>query len=104
MNTKQKQRVRKWIAALRSGEFKQAKERLYDKDCDGHCCLGVARNILKNSSCQVNATKSNKMLTRESFERAFGNELQPSTLAGMNDNGQTFSQIADYIEGIVNNS
>ena len=31
---------RKWIAALESGKFKQAKGRLFDGK--GYCCLGVA--------------------------------------------------------------
>ena len=30
---------RKWIAALRSGEFKQAKHKLFNEG--GYCCLGV---------------------------------------------------------------
>lgn len=33
----------KWVAALRSGEYKQTKDRL--KDGSGHCCLGVLCDI-----------------------------------------------------------
>lgn len=32
--------AKKWVAALRSGEFKQAQRKLATKD--GFCCLGVA--------------------------------------------------------------
>lgn len=31
----------KWIAALRSGEFKQAQGELHDARNDSYCCLGV---------------------------------------------------------------
>lgn len=37
------ERNRKWLAALRSGEFRQAKNVL--KQAKGHCCLGVACEI-----------------------------------------------------------
>lgn len=38
---------RAWIAALRSGTFKQTQQRL--KTPDGHCCLGVACEIWKET-------------------------------------------------------
>jgi hypothetical protein len=34
----------KWIAALLSGEYKQAKGKLYDGE--GYCCLGVLCKVL----------------------------------------------------------
>lgn len=40
MTAIQKRRVRKWIAALRSGEYKQGHRVL--KSSAGYCCLGVA--------------------------------------------------------------
>jgi hypothetical protein len=36
----QKENRKKWVAALRSGRYKQTKEMLRDKT--GYCCLGVA--------------------------------------------------------------
>lgn len=35
---------RKWVEALRSGKYKQGKERLCDKD-NNFCCLGVLCDI-----------------------------------------------------------
>lgn len=35
--------ARKWVKALRSGEFKQGKRRL--RDGDAFCCLGVACDL-----------------------------------------------------------
>lgn len=40
LNREQVTNVKRWIKALRSGEFRQAKEQL-KKDA-GYCCLGVA--------------------------------------------------------------
>lgn len=41
-------RVKLWIEALRSGEFKQTKQVLEESNPDGtksHCCLGVAMHV-----------------------------------------------------------
>lgn len=35
----------KWVAALRSGKYKQGKDFLYNKDEDTYCCLGVACKV-----------------------------------------------------------
>ena len=35
-----RENIRKWVKALRSGKYQQAKERLHDGT--GYCCLGVA--------------------------------------------------------------
>ena len=40
MNKLQRKRVEKWVAALRSGKYKQGKEAL--TTTAGYCCLGVA--------------------------------------------------------------
>lgn len=40
-----KARIRKWVAALRSGKYKQTKRQL-QRD-DAYCCLGVAQRIFK---------------------------------------------------------
>lgn len=51
--TAQQKRVRrKWIAALRSGEYKQGtgmlrrRHKVYSEDRVGHCCLGVLCEVL----------------------------------------------------------
>jgi len=36
----------KWIAALRSGEFKQAQGELHDARNDSYCCLGVLCKVV----------------------------------------------------------
>lgn len=83
MNTKQKVA---WVKALRSGRYKQGKNRLAGGGY--YCCLGVAKQCF-------------------GLPRSLGGELLlanflpmrvQEVLARKNDNGQTFAQIADYIE------
>lgn len=102
----------KWVEALRSGEYKQARIRL--RTADGFCCLGVL--------CDLHAreTKGEWVERRASFfydgQRVFLPQkvadwaglagLDPVVLAGgrshhlskLNDVGTPFSAIADYIE------
>jgi hypothetical protein len=104
---------KEWVAALRSGEFEQAKGSL--KDDDGYCCLGVLcelyrrkfggrweRNIgggfeylgmvgLLPSMVVVWAGLMDKSPTAKKG----GAEV---SLTDMNDQGADFSKIADLIE------
>lgn len=43
-----KEVMEKWVAALRSGEYKQAKEQL--KTREGFCCLGVLCEVMIKES------------------------------------------------------
>lgn len=108
MNTKLPQEFKdKWIAALRSGEYKQGKMRLYRSEDNTYCCLGVA--------CAINGIP-NELLTAagtipavwDAFDNmpktirghAIDNEIV-AQLIKMNDNKTepySFNQIADYIE------
>ena len=116
-----------WIAALRSGEYKQGRAFLCNK---GHfCCLGVLADIsgvpkregyepeayMFELSGSVAATCS---MIPVSLWPTFLEDLDlsmvvPKTdlydwgplhnrLAAMNDGGHTFSEIADYIEEVYN--
>ena len=38
--------VETWLAALRSGQYSQAKEVLHDQDNGGYCCLGVGTHCM----------------------------------------------------------
>ena len=97
----------KWIEALRSGEYEQCKDKLYSGN--GYCCLGVL--------CVVSGAKFEQQdgefvpyLEQENIRNPDGNEFlcsdfamkvglsRQTQLADMNDNGASFSEIADYIE------
>lgn len=78
----------KWVAALRSGDYKQGKNQL----CDGaaYCCLGVLCEV---AGIVYDATQK--------YILDYGTLLTGSEqrlLATMNDNGCPFTEIADYIE------
>ena len=103
----------KWVAALRSGEYKQGRSWLYTTLSDGtheYCCLGVAACVLDIPKQYMdrttltgvdhpNVTKDitdalNTTCTEYPREMSF-----QSMLMGMNDGGKDgFPEIADYIE------
>ena len=108
---------RKWIKALRSGEFKQTKGILHD--IDGFCCLGVACKVLipehKQKMRIENGKKylagaipsherqpnAPKWLTRISpyFLNNYFLNGNLRSLTALNDDAKfTFPQIADAVE------
>ncbi len=68
--------AKKWVEALRSGEYRQGDSYLYNKDTDCYCCLGVA--------CRV-------------YEQETENELENSDTLLLPD-FQRFSTLKDYPE------
>lgn len=44
---------RKWVAALESGQYKQAQSTLYNPETKGFCCLGVLQHILLDGKVQT---------------------------------------------------
>lgn len=87
-NEERNVRLDKWIAALRSGEYKQCTGQFHSND--GHCCLGIAEIVagyeIKESYSQV-----------ENFYQ-LSYHSQITKLEELNDGGHNFNQIADYIE------
>lgn len=49
-----KERLRLWVAALRSGEYTQASGRLHDSR--GYCCLGVACEVAVKNGLDLDVT------------------------------------------------
>lgn len=100
----------KWIAALRSGEYKQGKSALVDSE-NNYCCLGVlcaVAELTKNGcSFTYNETRftsyAPEWLFDERIPREPGNGVEPGRAQGflilMNDTKDySFWQIADWIE------
>ncbi len=115
----QKAMQAKWIAALRSGEYKQAKGCLRDRDSGGYCCLGVAALLVKGQDEADEFFNGYGNLTDygdsdySDVQRAFGfrdpggkfangvtlDNMEIWSFAGANDVfGLTFEQIADLAE------
>lgn len=102
---------KKWIAALRSGQYDQCRRKLASKN--GWCCLGVAANVceiggehllkrgylheVKNARSTENLMW-NKLRKRIPVALRENKELQDK-LAAMNDSyGISFNEIADWIQ------
>lgn len=99
--------LNKWLEALRSGEYNQAKNKMYDEKYDGYCCLGVLRKITndKRSKKEKNDHSGQSGLT-EKETRYFGMtpygcaiNNEHLSLSNINDyTGASFLHIADTIE------
>lgn len=104
--------AKKWIAALRSGEYKQATGQL--RVADAFCCLGVLCNL----HAQEHPALAAKQCSREVYFESEGtppaivrkwaglNSPQgffngESSLAERNDQGASFETIAKIIEANV---
>jgi hypothetical protein len=96
----------KWVAALRSGQYRQAKEYLHVPNL-GYCCLGVLCDIyddtkwIDNAHTEYNFGDRTKR-TYPTLDWLYMIGL-PDYIAGyltiLNDTeNKTFSQIADWIE------
>ncbi len=100
----------KWIAALRSGEYKQTRGNL--RQGDSFCCLGVLCNIHAQEHPEIAAKETNPRQYLGEFKSTpaavrewsglhggFGFIYKlNNTLATLNDNGKGFVEIADIIE------
>ena len=109
-----------WIPALRSGTYDQGRHKLKD-DQDRFCCLGLACHLIDPKWKQLSrlpeyfywiGTTNDTHLPYKIADRLFGNgdincgpEVEidgiVTNLAGHNDRGVTFSQIADALEAWV---
>lgn len=113
----------KWLAALRSGEYKQGRHYLARND--QYCCLGVLCEVAIKDGLDLKktqhygvksygVTRNDMGLPREVVEYAFWKKRRPSLSSGdamvntedgrqrwlstLNDNGVSFAEIADAIE------
>ncbi len=115
--------MEKWLAALRSGEFPQGNDGMFNGS--RYCCLGVADVVCFGAKFSGGPLKEddegewaflsdkravllglNKQLSEEEVGRTenlveglrMDSETRQGALASMNDMGMSFEEIADYIE------
>lgn len=105
-----KDSAKKWVEALRSGKYKQAKNVLYDEKTGGYCCLGVACQLYNEEfpEDKVNTGEGETQdLSSEYCEVRKWLGLLSCTghlvsglgsLAELNDKGVDFTEIANIIE------
>lgn len=94
----------KWINALRSKQYQQTKTFLHDSGA--YCCLGVlckiqgaepdTANWPENAQTQLTLLDDNDVSTMD-YSAGLTNE-QKNYLARMNDKGDNFFDIADFID------
>lgn len=89
--------LKRWIAALESGNFRQAKGRL--KRVHGgqasHCCLGVLREL--EPAVFVGKNRVEGMLPEDGLKKVMGCNIDQDRLANMNDRGDSFKVIARHL-------
>lgn len=100
--------VQNWIDALRSGKYNQGRKYLHTYIDSDHrfCCLGVLCDL--NTSVVKKQEKVDKELEFTFFSYDQYIAMLPDkfkmpkdlqlTLMSMNDSGESFEKIADYIE------
>ena len=95
-------RIKKaWVKALRSGEYKQGNGQLCRND--RFCCLGVLYDIAHDGYWHKGTDGQSWLTDERSGEFLYGEDFGLSddmqeNLSDMNDEYQSFAQIADYIE------
>jgi hypothetical protein len=94
----------KWVAALRSGKYKQDSGKYLLETPEGKfCCLGVACKVAGIGNTD-NRLEQEWIEHIEGYEfkgipkLLMGNDELPKTLASMNDSGNSFKFIATWIE------
>lgn len=103
---------KEWITALRSGKYTQAQEALFDGT--GYCCLGVACDIGIDGEWEYEEgdgwylmpdnphyTGDDSVLPMWFREKIGLSGQAQSDLICMNDNGENFAHIANYIEEML---
>lgn len=105
--------MRKLVAALRSGKYKQARDWL--RVCDSFCCLGVACDISGVGEWVYHKDHRGSLWSYVAGEQSAATwlprrvallladsmgdiPLNGTSAASMNDEGATFAEIADAIE------
>jgi hypothetical protein len=91
----------KWLKALRSGEYKQGRNLLYQSKIDGteerYCCLGVLCDVLNVPREEIIA-KSRSVNVYDLTGVGLMSINEARRLSDMNDSGSSFEEIAKVIE------
>lgn len=102
--------AKKWVAALRSGEYAQTQFAL--KNYKGHCCLGVGCDVYGKETgenwqevCAIYKFMDSSAQLPEPVQKWFGlrseagrYKMADSLMADNDSRKRTFAEIADIIE------
>ena len=89
-----KEFAEKWIAALRSGEYRQGTGQFFDKTEQCYCSLGLG--LLANNIPLADG--NNGLDNYPALERIIPSRIQAEIISLNDDRGLPFSEIADWIE------
>lgn len=96
---------RKWVDALRSGKYKQCRLSLRNHQTNSYCCLGVLNQVAQDNGVQdawdagvVTASVASSRWVGLYETGATYGEQKWHSLLSHNDDGMSFSEIADIIE------
>lgn len=93
----------KWVAALRSGKYRQGRGHLRNNN-DEYCCLGVLCDVVDTTRWESGYTcyeyeECSGQLPSEMVKYLDISDVNQSSLINMNDiKKSTFEEIADWIE------
>src|SRR5271165_2259693 len=95
--------MKKWVAALRSGKYKQTRGRLHNKRGGGYCCLGVLCEIsgmeFNPNDGMIPYSVENWSGLRTRKGSCADTNLRGESLASYNDHSKlSFKAIANIIE------
>ena len=106
-----KEIAEKWAAALRSGEYEQTQTVLANKERTKHCCLGVLCEVAIKEGVDVEVHAALGSTYFDGWAstlpvsvmdwadmRSEAGMMITDSLAELNDEGRTFSDIAAVIE------
>jgi hypothetical protein len=93
----------KWLEALRSGAYTQAREAMKLHQPESYCCLGVLRELVKPGCTDLQGGEGGDEYLPDDIAGEVGVPLHvQERLAHLNDGylcePHSFKQIADYIE------
>lgn len=90
-----------WVAALRSGRYVQGKNRLRqgEEGKKKYCCLGVLCDLIDPNDWRGDVFRWQTTALPLSVAQEINiTSNQQAELTRMNDRGESFREIADYIE------
>lgn len=97
---------KRWLEALRSGEYKQGQRRLRNNS-DEHCCLGVLCDLIDPGAWESGMEGyrwkegHSGLIPDATLDRIGLRSSDQATCARLNDHGNSFDVIASWIEKYV---